>query len=47
MMEEFVVAIETNGFKPVIDRVFDFDQAREAYRHLESASHIGKVVIKL
>jgi len=47
MMEEFVVAIETNGFKPVIDRVFDFDQAREAYQHLESASHIGKVVIKL
>lgn len=47
MMEEFVVAIEANGFEPVIDRVFDFDQAREAYEHLDSGTHIGKVVIKL
>ncbi len=42
MMEEFVAAIEANGFEPVIDRVFDFDQAREAYEHLDSATHIGK-----
>ncbi len=47
MLEEFVSAIEVNGFDPVIDRVFDFDQAREAYEHLDSGSHIGKIVIKV
>lgn len=46
MLEDFVAAIAVNGFDPVIDRVFDFDQAREAYEHLDSGSHIGKVVIK-
>jgi len=31
---------------PVIDRVFPFDEAPEAYRYLESAAHFGKVVIE-
>ena len=46
-MEELVDAIEINGFDPVVDRVFDFDQAPQAYEHLDGASHIGKVVIKI
>jgi NADPH:quinone reductase-like Zn-dependent oxidoreductase len=33
------------GLKPVVDRVFTFDQAKEAYRYMESGSHFGKVVI--
>lgn len=40
-------AIVANAIKPVIDRVFEFEQAREAYRHLESGSHFGKVVIRV
>ncbi|MFL2771653.1 MAG: NAD(P)-dependent alcohol dehydrogenase [Rhodospirillaceae bacterium] len=47
MLQDFVNAIEVNGLDPVIDRVFDFDQARQAYGHLDSGSHIGKVVIKI
>lgn len=47
MLQEFVSAIEVNGFEPVIDRVFDFDEALAAYKHLDSGSHIGKVVIKV
>lgn len=47
MLEEFVEAIEVGGFEPVVDRVFDFDEAPEAYRYLESGAHIGKVVIKV
>ena len=31
--------------RPVIDRVFRFAQAADAYRHLEARSHFGKVVI--
>jgi alcohol dehydrogenase len=34
------------GIKPVIDRVFDFERAKEAFAHLESGSHFGKVVIR-
>jgi NADPH:quinone reductase-like Zn-dependent oxidoreductase len=30
---------------PMVDRVFPFDQARDAYAHLASAGHFGKVVI--
>ncbi len=32
---------------PVIDRIFPFAQAAEAYTHLASGSHFGKVVIEL
>jgi NADPH:quinone reductase-like Zn-dependent oxidoreductase len=39
-------AVEASGLKPVIDRVFAFDEAREAFSHLESGTHFGKVVIR-
>jgi NADPH:quinone reductase-like Zn-dependent oxidoreductase len=45
MLGDLVRAVDTNNVKPIIDRVFPFDEAPAAYRHLESASHIGKVVI--
>ena len=32
---------------PVVDRVFSFQQARDAYTHLEKAGHFGKVVIEV
>jgi NADPH:quinone reductase-like Zn-dependent oxidoreductase len=40
-------AIEVGKLQPVIDRVFDFTAAREAYEHLASAKHFGKVVIRV
>jgi NADPH:quinone reductase-like Zn-dependent oxidoreductase len=40
-------AIGVAGLRPVIDKVFSFDDAPEAYRHLQSARHFGKVVIRL
>ncbi len=40
-------AIEVNGLKPVIDTVFDFEDAVEAYNYLRSAQHFGKVVIRI
>ena len=39
-------AIAASGLKPIIDRVFEFDEAREAFSHLEEGGHIGKVVIR-
>lgn len=37
--------VATHRIRPVIDRVFPFLQAREAYDHLAAARHLGKVVI--
>jgi NADPH:quinone reductase-like Zn-dependent oxidoreductase len=47
MFEAMNRAIAAGGLKPVIDKVFAFDQAREAYRHLQSAQHFGKIVIRV
>ncbi|WP_345817236.1 NAD(P)-dependent alcohol dehydrogenase (plasmid) [Paraburkholderia sp. PREW-6R] len=38
-------AIAQSRIKPVVDRVFEFDDAQSAYRYLEQAGHFGKVVI--
>jgi NADPH:quinone reductase-like Zn-dependent oxidoreductase len=47
MFEKMNVAIAANALEPVIDRVFAFEQAAEAYRHMERGAHFGKVVIRI
>ena len=47
LFEQLVAAIDANGIKPVIDKVFPFDQAKDAFRHQASGDFIGKVVISL
>ncbi len=47
MFEDMNRALEVANIRPVIDRVFEFDQALEAYRYLESQQHMGKVVIRV
>ncbi|KAI0962628.1 hypothetical protein AcV7_001430 [Taiwanofungus camphoratus] len=39
--------ITENRLKPVVDKVFSFEQARQAYEYLDSQKHVGKVVIKV
>ena len=39
--------ISQHQIRPVIDRVFPFDQFAAAFRHLEAAGHFGKVVVKV
>lgn len=39
-------AIAVHRLQPVVDRVFPFAEARQAYRHFQSRSHFGKVVIR-
>jgi len=36
-----------HGIRPVVDRVFPFEEAPAAYAHLASGSHLGKVVIRV
>jgi NADPH:quinone reductase-like Zn-dependent oxidoreductase len=39
--------ITLHRLHPVIDRVFPFAQARDAYRYQTSQAHVGKVVIAI
>jgi len=45
MFEAMNRAIEAGGLRPVMDKVFPFAEAKDAYRHLKSQNHFGKVVI--
>ncbi|MBV9886443.1 MAG: NAD(P)-dependent alcohol dehydrogenase [Acidobacteria bacterium] len=47
MFEDMTRAITQSKIKPLIDRTFPFDQAPEAYRHLSTATHFGKIVITI
>ena len=47
MFEEMNRVLVAHRIKPVIDRVFGFEEAREAMRYLESGAHFGKVVIRV
>src|ERR1700712_4464451 len=44
MFEAVNRAIAVHRIEPVIDRVFPFEQAADAYRHQTSQTHLGKVV---
>lgn len=47
MTEDIVRFVALAGIRPVIDRLFDFEDAPNAYRYLGDAQHFGKVVIRL
>jgi len=46
MFEAMNRAIAFHQLRPVIDRVFSFEEAPAALRHLESGAHFGKIVIR-
>jgi NADPH:quinone reductase-like Zn-dependent oxidoreductase len=45
MFASMLKAVEVSQMRPVVDRVFPFDQAVEALKYIESGAHFGKVVI--
>jgi NADPH:quinone reductase-like Zn-dependent oxidoreductase len=45
MFEEMNRALIVNRIKPVVDRVFPFDEAPAAYRYQASRAFVGKIVI--
>jgi NADPH:quinone reductase-like Zn-dependent oxidoreductase len=47
MLKDLHNALEVSRIKPVIDRVFEFDRAKEAYDYMKSGQHFGKIVIRL
>jgi NADPH:quinone reductase-like Zn-dependent oxidoreductase len=47
LFEDMTRALVQNTIKPVIDRIYEFEQAAEAFEHMASASHFGKIVIRI
>ncbi|ORC49423.1 NAD(P)-dependent alcohol dehydrogenase [Burkholderia sp. A27] len=47
MLDDVVKLVDAHRIRPVVDRVFGFEDAPAAYRHLESGQHFGKVVIRV
>ena len=47
MLDSLARFTELHGLRPVVDRVFGFDDAPAAYRHLESGRAFGKIVVRL
>jgi NADPH:quinone reductase-like Zn-dependent oxidoreductase len=45
--EEMCRFFEEHQIHPVVDRVFQFEEAKEALKYLFSGGHFGKVVIKV
>lgn len=45
--EEMMHFYEANKIKPVVDRVFRFDETKEAFSYLYNGGHFGKIVIRL
>ena len=47
MFEDMNKAVSVNQMRPVIDRVFEFDEVNEALKYMESGAHFGKIVVKI
>jgi len=47
MFEAMNRAIAADSLKPIIDKVFSFDDTQAAYRYLQSAQHFGKIVVRM
>ncbi|KAF2493719.1 putative alcohol dehydrogenase [Lophium mytilinum] len=47
VLQEVANFYEKARIVPFVDRVFPFDQAKEAFAYLESQKHMGKVIINL
>jgi NADPH:quinone reductase-like Zn-dependent oxidoreductase len=45
MFEDLCRAVIVGKLRPVVDRTFGFDEAKDALRYMEGGSHFGKIVI--
>jgi NADPH2:quinone reductase len=47
LQEKVWPLLSSGKIKPVIDSVFDLDEAAKAHNRLESGQHIGKIILKV
>jgi alcohol dehydrogenase len=46
-LDEIRSLVETGKIKPMIDRIFEMDQAREAFSYVALGRSKGKVVLRI
>jgi len=46
-LQSMVDAISVNRMKPVVDRTFAFDEVKDAFKHMASGAHFGKIAIAI
>jgi len=46
MFEDMNAALALNQLRPVVDHIFDFEDAREAFHAMRAAGHFGKLVVR-
>ena len=46
-LAECVRAMDLNGLKPLVDKVFAFEDAASAFRLMETSDRVGKIMIKV
>jgi NADPH:quinone reductase-like Zn-dependent oxidoreductase len=46
-LQALVDALTINRMKPVIDKTFSFEQAKEAFSYMARGAHFGKVAIAI
>ncbi|UOQ68977.1 zinc-binding dehydrogenase (plasmid) [Hymenobacter volaticus] len=47
MLTDIMHAFDRNHRKPIIDRTFPFEEAKEALAYMGSGSHFGKIVVQV
>ncbi len=47
MFEAMNALISVHKIKPVVDRVFGFDEVKAAFNHMAAGAHFGKIVVKV
>ncbi|MGI8556594.1 MAG: zinc-dependent alcohol dehydrogenase family protein [Pyrinomonadaceae bacterium] len=47
MFEDMNRLIYQHNLKPVIDKVFGFDEVKDALKYMEAGAHFGKIVVKI
>jgi len=45
--QEMVKAIDANGMKPIVDKVFPVEEMVSAFRYQESNKHLGKICLEI
>jgi len=47
MFEDMNAKIAESDLRPVVDKTFAFDEARQALGHMAAGNHFGKIVITI
>ncbi|MEI6537090.1 MAG: NAD(P)-dependent alcohol dehydrogenase, partial [Verrucomicrobiaceae bacterium] len=47
LFDDMIKAISQNSLKPVIHRIYEFEDTRAAFKEMASGAHFGKLVIRV